>query len=295
VPQPQPQPEPAACPDLRIGISGSPESTPRSGSHHGVARCRALGIDALEMAWVQRVAMTAKGASKVREAAAEHDVRLSVHAPYFINLNSPDPDVVEASVGRIAAAGRAAGWTGARNVVLHLAFRHGDPPETVFDRVRDGLSEARSRLGADGSKVVLRPETMGRSSQFGDLEEVLALCREVPGTAPCIDIAHLHAREGRWNTRREFHALWDRVAAVLGAEALVDVHVHISGIAYGDRGERKHLPFAEADLDYVGFLSVARERGLRGTVIVESPAREDDVLVLRDAWGGLELGSGGAP
>lgn len=268
-----------------IGISGSPESTPRSGTVHAIARCRELGIDALEMAWVQKVTLTERGAGPIRDAAARHGVRLSVHASYYINLNSPEPDKRRASIERIVEAGRAAGWAGARDVVLHLAWNHGDPPEAVSRRVEAGLQEALAHLAEIGAPVVLRLETMGRPTQFGTLDEILSLCQRLPGCAPCIDIAHLHARTGAWNTPAEFHRLWDRVSEALGAQALSDVHIHISGIAYDARnGERKHLPFAEADLDYRGFLRVLAERGVRGLVIVESPAREDDVLLLAATW-----------
>lgn len=311
---------------LWLGISGSPESTPRQGSHHAVARCRELGIDALEMAWVHSVSMKQAGGERVRQAAADHDVRLSVHAPYYINLNSHDPQKLEASKDRIVAAGRAAAWSGARDVVLHLAYYHDDPPEQVRSLVAEGLLEARERLErmgvpgsdsdsgagsrpaadtrADGAPtkgavsgpedptrpgpgpadVILRPEVMGRRSQYGDLDEILTLCQQVPGASPCIDIAHLHARTGGYNTAREFDALWDAVGDALGAESLRDVHVHISGIEYGDLGEKRHLPFAEADLDYETFLEVMLDRGIQGLIIVESPAREDDVILLANVW-----------
>lgn len=281
----------AAEPGLRIGISGAPASTLRSGSHHAVARCRALGIDALEMAWVHSVTLTEAAGRRVRAAAAAHDVALSVHAPYYINLNSAEPDKRADSIARIVRAGQAAAWAGARNVVLHLAWYHADAPAEVLNRVADGLAEASARLASlgvvVGRDVVLRPEVMGRRSQFGDLDEVLALCRRVSGTAPCIDIAHLHARTGGWNAPAAFDALWDTVVGALGPAALDDVHVHISGIAYGPEGEKKHLPFGEADLDYRCFLASLHARGARGLVIVESPAREDDVLLLMDAWAGL--------
>jgi deoxyribonuclease-4 len=269
---------------VAIGISGTPESTTRSGSHFGIARCRELGIDALEMAWVHRVTLTERGAVKVRQAALEHQVRLSVHAPYYINLNSHELATRAAGIARIVAAGRAAGWAGAQDVVLHLAFYHDDRPQAVFERVADGLDEARATLDQESVSVTLRPEVMGRVSQFGDLEEILRLCQAVPGTAPCIDIAHLHARTGRFNTAAEFEDVWASVAQALGVDALSRVHAHISGIAYGGRGEIRHLPFAEADLDYRTFLAVMHSQGVQGSVIVESPAREDDVIRLQAVW-----------
>jgi len=240
------------------------------------------------------VTLSEAGGARVRRAAEAHGVRLSVHAPYYINLNSHDAAIRQAGIGRIVAAGRAAAWAGARNVVLHLAWNHDDPPAVVMDRVADGLVEAQARLadvGVGPDRVTLRPELMGRQSQFGDLDEVLRLCERVPGTAPCIDIAHLHARTGEWNTPREFGHLWTAVADALGPGALTDAHIHISGIAYGPLGEKKHLPFEEADLDYRGFLHVLHDRSIQGMMMVESPAREDDVLLLMRAWEG---GAGGA-
>lgn len=278
---------PAVVAGVRFGISGSPESSRKPGSAHAIERCRELGLDALEMAWVRSVAITQKGAAAVREAAERHDVRLTVHAPYFVNLNSPEREVVAASKERIAAAARGAAWCGARDVALHLAFHHDDPPETVFQRVAAGLAEVQAGLLAEGVDVTLRPETMGRASQFGDLDEILALCREVPGLAPCIDIAHLHARAGAWNTEGEFDQLWDRVEAALGPAALEDVHLHLSGIAYGEKGEKRHLALAESDLRYEGFLAVMARRGVRGVVVAESPAREADAVLLADAWRAL--------
>lgn len=278
---------PAVVGGVRFGISGSPESSRGPGSAHAIERCRELGLDALEMAWVRSVAITPKGAVAVREASERHDVRLTVHAPYFVNLNSPDAAVVAASKERIAAAARGAAWCGARDVALHLAFCHDDPPETVFERVAAALAEVQSGLRSEGVDATLRPETMGRASQFGDLDEILALCLAVPGLAPCIDIAHLHARTGGWNTRAEFGRLWDRVEAALGAPALGDVHLHLSGIAYGDKGEKRHLALQESDLAYETFLEVMAQRGVRGVVVAESPAREADAVLLAETWQAL--------
>jgi deoxyribonuclease IV len=275
---------------VTIAISGSPETTVGGGTHRGIARCRALGIDGLEIAWVHSVAITEAGAARVREASVAHGVRLSVHGPYYVNLNSADPSKVDASVGRIVAAGRAAAWCGARDVVFHLAFNHDDHPAVVLRRVADGLLRAAAGLDAAGvamgRDVVIRAETMGRASQFGDLDETLRLCQLVPGVAPCIDIAHLHARTGGVNTPGEFDGLWDACVDALGPSALATAHVHISGIAYGDKGEREHLALDASDLDYRAFLGVMRDRGVRGTVVVESPERERDVAVIQAAWRG---------
>ena len=150
---------------------------------------------------------------------------------------------------RALAAARAADWCGARDVVLHLGYSHGEEPAVVFDRMVEGLALVLREMEDEGIAVTLRPENMGRRAQFGDLSEILGLCRELPALAPCIDIAHLHARTGAWNSRPEFHALWDAVGDALGQEALARAHVHISGIEFASGGERRHRPLGESDLD----------------------------------------------
>ncbi len=269
---------------LAIGISGAPESTAGSGSVRAIARCRELGLEALEIAWVHRVSVTPAGAAAIRTAGEAHGIALSVHAPYAINLNSPDPAKVRASVERILASARGAQSAGATDVVLHLAYRHGTPAAVVGSQLADQLSAICHTLAEEGIAVTLRPETMGRQAEFGDLGEILWLCRQVPGLAPCIDIAHLHARSGDFRTAADFHRLWDEVAGTLSPAALARVHLHLSGIAYGPAGEVRHLALDEADLDYHTFLQVAAERGIRGRLLVESPARERDALLVQEAW-----------
>jgi deoxyribonuclease-4 len=267
-----------------VGLAGAPASARRVGSAFAVLRCAEMGLDALEMAWVHGVSMGQAGAARVRKAVERTGLRLSVHAPYTISLNSHDPAVVAASRDRLVRAARAGAWCGATDVVVHCGSYHGDPPVLVQVRVADQFRQALEVLEREDLRVTLRPEVMGRAGQFGDLDEVLELCHAVPGLMPCIDIAHLHARSGGCNTKPEFAAIWEQVAGALGPRALSDVHVHMSGIEFGPRGERRHLALQAADLDYRGFLEVMAERGVRGLVVVESPGREGDAVLVARTW-----------
>lgn len=272
---------------LAIGIAGAPESSPGGGSVRAIARCRELGLEALEIGWVHRVTITRTGAAAIRAAAEEHGILLSVHAPYYVNLNSPEPAKVASSVERIIASARGASWVGASDVVVHLGFLHGQPPAEVGARLAHSLSAILEQLRAEGITVTLRAEVMGQQAEFGSLEDILHLCRTIPGIAPCIDIAHLHARQGRYNTAAEFQELWDEVAAALGQAALTSAHLHLSGIAYGPTGETRHLALDDSDLDWRTFLAVTRARGVQGRLLVESPARERDALLVREAWAAI--------
>jgi len=95
------------------------------------------------------------------------------------------------------------------------------------------------------------PETMGKSAMLGSLEDTLAMSGDLPGVQPCLDFAHLHARpgDGSFNTYDEWWEYWRHIATRLGEAALGHLHVHMSGIEYGEKGEKNHLPLEEADLD----------------------------------------------
>ena len=125
---------------------------------------------------------------------------------------------------------------------------------------------------------------MGKRSQFGSLDEVLSLCREVDGLQPCLDFSHLHAREGKVNSYTEFERVLGKVARKLGPRALKNVHIHIAGIHYGDKGEIKHLNLEETDFRYDEWLQALRDLGVEGMVICESPNLEADAVMLKKLY-----------
>jgi deoxyribonuclease-4 len=129
---------------------------------------------------------------------------------------------------------------------------------------------------------------MGKATQFGTVEEVLALSREVDGVAPCIDFAHLHARTGACNSDEGFAAVFEQVRKALGRKSLAEMHIHVSGIDYGPKGERKHLNFKEADFRYRKFLRAAMDYNVKGFIICESPILEKDAVLLQKAYRALE-------
>lgn len=276
--------EEATTENLLFGTAGVPASSPKLDSLAGIARLRELGLDCMELAWVRRVSMGERTAAKVRQKAEECRVALSVHAPYYINLNSAEADKVAASRERILKAARAGWLCGARNIVFHAAFYHDDPPEVVYERVKGHLVELTQELRAEGNDTVLRPETTGKQSQFGTLEELLALSREVEGVAPCIDFAHLHARTGENNSYEEFAAILGKIEEALGRTGLEDMHIHLSGIEYSPRGEREHIMLAKADMHYMKVLQALMDFHVKGLLVCESPDQEVDALMLQEAY-----------
>ena len=159
------------------------------------------------------------------------------------------------------------------------------PPEEVYDTVKRHLTEIIEQLDKERKRVLIRPELMGKPSQFGTLNEILRLSAEVDGVAPCLDFAHLHARtNGAFNTEKEFRDVFENIEKSLGKSGLNNMHIHLSGIAYGEKGEKNHLILEESDMNYQDLLKVWKEYSIKGVAISESPNIEEDALLLRKIY-----------
>jgi deoxyribonuclease IV len=272
---------------LIISTPGAPQSTPGSGGTlAGLKRAHELGIRGMELEWVQSVPKNPEHMEAIRALATELGITLTVHAPYFVNLNSPEPEKLAASKKRVIDALAMAQLCGAVSVVVHAAFYLGKPPELAFDNVRRAVDDImkKKKLFPD---VNLALETMGKPTQFGTMDEVLRISEEF-GIYPCVDPAHLHARSnGAVNSAAEWHEMLDAYEGVLGKKSLKTMHLHFSGIAYGPKGEKHHLTFEECDAPWRDFVRVLHERGVGGQMVCESPAMEWDTIKLRDAYEAL--------
>lgn len=277
--------------ELLFGTAGTPRSSATPTTIDGIKRIAELGLGGMELEFVRGVRMGEAGARLIAETAAQGNVRLSAHASYFINLNSHEPEKIKASQARLLQAARIAWLCGAQSVVVHTAFYLGDPPEATYVMVKRSLEAVLHQLERENNRVWIRPEVMGKSSQFGTIEEILNLCRELGRVAPCIDFAHWHARTNAFNSYPEFASILRQIEEQLGRTALDDMHIHLSGIAYGEKGERNHLNLKESDLQYVELLKALRDHNVRGMVICESPNLEGDALLLKETYDSLSPAS----
>jgi deoxyribonuclease-4 len=258
-------------PLIRFGTVGSPQTTPQSGTLYAIEQIRRLGLDHLEIAWVRSVRVSDETCAEIKTTADDYNVSLSIHAPYFINLNSQTAELMEKSDERLLTAARKGHLAGARDIVFHPGSYHAQSPDHVYERVKEKLLEIRGVLDEEGVDVILRPETMGKKAMFGTLDELVQLSRDIPGVLPCIDFAHLHARTGALNTYDEFAGIFRTVEKGLGRAGLESLHAHMSGIDYGPRGEKNHLPLNEADFRYQELIQAMVDFDVRGSVAVEAP------------------------
>ncbi len=271
-----------------FAVAGVPRATPgKAGTMEGIRYAHALGITAMEMEWVQSVPKNPEHMEEIRSISEELGTYLTVHAPYYINLNARDPEKLEASKFRILRAMEMGQLAGAKSVCVHPAFYLGMNPEDVLENVRRATEDILTKASQRKLTINLAFETMGKIAQFGTLEEVLKISKEF-GIYPCIDPAHMHARSnGLWNSTKEWNAMFDLYDEYLGSKSLKSVHMHFSGIEYTAKGERRHLPLRASDARWEDFLSVLKAREIEGVLVCESPLLEEDTLLLQNSYNKL--------
>lgn len=273
---------------LFFGTAGIPLSTPRKTSLDGVRRVKELGLDAMELEFVRGVRMSVSSALEIRSVASELGVVLTVHAPYYINLNSQDQAKVRASIERILESARVGSKAGAFSVVFHPAYYGNSTPQETYRRVRDALKHVVKTLADEGIEIWIRPETMGGLAEFGDLDEVISLSEEIEMVLPAIDFAHLYARSlGGYNSYEEIKGVLEKLETRLGRRALDSMHIHMSGIEYGRKGEVRHLNLSESGLNYREILRALKEFKVKGVVISESPNIEEDAILMKNTYESL--------
>lgn len=276
----------SSSPDkLLFGTAGTPKSSTKRSSIAGIERVKELDLDCMELEFVRGVKMGEATARDVLTKSKDENISLSVHAPYYINLNSLEPEKIDASIERIYKAAKIGNLCGARNIVFHPAYYHKDSSDTVFTKVSALLEQLSARLEEEDINVVLRPETTGKPSQFGNLEETIKLASEIENLLPCIDFSHLYARScGEHNCYDDFASVLGKIEEELGKNALEDMHMHISGIEYGPKGEKNHLNLENSDMDYKSILQALKDFKVKGTAICESPDNEGDALLLKETF-----------
>lgn len=216
------------------------------------------GLNFCEVTFTYRVYMDNEEAREFGELAKSLGIGLSCHAEYWINLVSKEKKKIEQSKRRILNACEKAHYMRAECVVFHVGFYQG---RDVFDLVKDGILDLQRRIKGNNWKVKLAPETTGKISQFGTLEELIKLVKETR-CGLCIDPAHLYARSlGKINYKEMFDKL--------DVLKFKKYHFHFSGIEFTKRGEKRHLNMGKPDFNE--FAKEILKRKISVNIVSESP------------------------
>ncbi|MEM4703228.1 MAG: TIM barrel protein [Candidatus Pacearchaeota archaeon] len=240
-------------------------------------RYNKVGIKCAEIPFTYKVWLDNSQAKKIGEIAKKFQVELTIHAPYYINLNSRDFKKVQASMQRILDCCERAHYLQAKYVVFHAAYYEDINPEKVFQIVKKRILEMERIIKKNEWHVVLAPETTGKASQFGSLEELLQLVKETKCFF-CVDFAHMLARKQKIN----YNEIFEKIK-----KANIDnLHCHFSGIEFTNKGEKRHVTTSEKA--WRDLLSAFKKNKISANIINESPTPVEDSLLGLKIWNSLK-------
>lgn len=273
--------------ELKFLTAGMPLRTDKKrGYENALEILDEMNLDGIEVEFVQGVRMSEKSRQVVKDASKKYV--FTAHGPFFINLNAREQEKIDASITRIIDTATVANEFGGYSITYHAAFYLGNDKDVVFKRVADRTAQIIEILEKDNNKIWIRPETTGKATQWGDIDEIIKLSKEFKQVLPCVDFSHIHARSGgAFNTYDEFCEILDKIATNLGDEAINNFHAHLAGIAYTAKGEKNHLPLEESDMNYKDLLKVMKKFNVKGVVVCESPNIEDDCKLISDYYKSL--------
>ena len=270
---------------LHFLTAGLPLASENKGYKKGLNIISEMGLDGLEVEFVHGVRMNETNQTLVKSFSQEEGKMVTCHGPYYINLNSEEEEKIEASVNRIIETARMGQTIGAYSITFHAAFYMKKSPEDVYNTVYKSMERICSTLDSENNPIWIRPETTGKGTQWGTLEEIVELSKNFKQVLPCIDFAHIHARNnGVYNTYDEFSKMLEFVGNELGNETLHNMHMHLAGIEYSVKGEKNHLILEESDMNYKDFLKALKAFDVKGVLVCESPNIEGDTKLLKDYY-----------
>ncbi|HIV64057.1 MAG TPA: TIM barrel protein [Firmicutes bacterium] len=273
---------------IRIGPSGNSLSFYAEGHTRTVEAAEwvaARGLNAFEYSFGRGVGIKEESAREIGAKFAECGVEISSHAPYYTNFANPDPEMIAKSVEYIRRTLMAEHWFGGMRTVFHPASCGKAARADAVAAAGRNIAAMMERLDDIGFDFILCPETMGKLNQIGTVEEIVGFCKLDPRLYPCFDFGHINSyTRGGIAGYDDYKRIIDYTADNLGDEKTKNMHVHFSKIMYGEKGELKHLTFADDKYgpEFEGLAKVISEYGLTPFIVCESDGTQaEDAAAMR--------------
>lgn len=277
--------------EIKFGPAGNAQSFAEAGFKATVDAPRWLhemGLNAYEYQCGRGVNIGEETARKIAAQAALHDIAMSLHAPYYINLSNRDEERVQKNIGYVLASCQAATWLGADRIVVHTGGVGKQSRTKAFENTKENVRDILNAVEQAGYTTTICLETMGKQSVIGSAEEIFELVALDDRLLPCIDFGHLNARTcGKCSTEEEFTQVLDLMENTIGTERARVFHSHFSHIEYGPKGEVRHLTFADEQYgpDFAPLAKLIAQRGWTPRFICESAGTQaEDAKQMMDMY-----------
>lgn len=277
---------------IKFGVAGGPEAfyIENKYSYQMPSYLAKNGIDAYEYQCSRGVKVSDELAVKLKEESKNHNILLSVHAPYYISLSTQDEENKKKTIKYITDTMKVAKKMGADRIVVHagalLGLEREYAVESACKLLKRALDEADSMGLGD---IVICPETMGKINQLGDSKEIIQMCKVDERLIPTIDFGHLYSRSvGKLNT---YEAWMDELSMYineLGYDRMKNFHAHFSHMIYTENGgEKCHVKFEDEGYgpDFNNVCKALIDLNLEPRIICESAGTQDvDAKIMKNIY-----------
>lgn len=247
------------------------------------------GLNAYEYSFGRGINIGEEKARVMRAESEKYGVKISVHAPYYINFSNQSDDMIEKSVSYVLNSAVKVRQLGGDRIVFHPASVGKMTRERAFELCKKNFDKLLTAVyAANMQDLRFCPETMGKINQIGDEREIATLCAMDDCLIPTVDFGHLNARTlGGLKTSDDFRRVVDNMMAICGEDKVRKMHVHFSKIEYSAGGEVRHLTFDDVLFgpDFVPLARVIKEYDLSPVVICESDGTQaEDALKMKNIF-----------
>lgn len=270
--------------EIRFGPAGRPIGY-KGKTDKVCSYIKEIGLDAYEYQATYGVKISKQSALKIKEDAGKNDILVSMHGPYYINLCSQKDETITKSIERLVQCAKAADWLNAYRIVFHTGFYTKYSPEEAMEKTKKAISELLEKCeSAEIKNYTFAPETTGKKSQLGSLDELIDICQSFDNFAPTVDFAHMHARAGgSIKSKDDYAKIFDKLESELELKTL---HSHFTKIEYTDAGERKHHILDDENYGppLTPLLELISENDYNVTIICETPLLDIDSIKMKNEF-----------
>ncbi len=280
---------------IKFGPAGHSESFINSGKKHTYQMpewLKNFGLDVFEYSFGRGVNIKRDSALKIGEEAKKYGIEMTVHAPYYINFATHEPQKAENNIRYVMQSLEALSYFGGKRLVIHTACQGKDDRKTALLTASRALESLAEKVYSEGyGDYMLCLETMGKRSQIGTVDEIVDFCKIAPIFRPTLDFGHINACfQGILKTKDDYRKEIDKVFASLDEERAKGIHIHFSKIQYSGAGEVRHLTFADQIYgpDFEPLAEILHEYGMNPCIICESAGTQaEDALEMKTMYANL--------
>ncbi|MCQ2084851.1 MAG: TIM barrel protein [archaeon] len=223
------------------------------------------------------------------QMAKRHDVKLSLHTPYYMDLgsdmfseNEEEANLANQYFETVRQAGVILDALDGDIVVTNVGLYDDKKRsrEQTEENIYNNLGNIMDWWTSVGLKPRLGIEVTGQQDVFGSTEQIFQLCDDIEGLTPVLNFPHYQARtKGSLNTSSDFVDLISEFASFCGDKG---VYASFSNVEFDPEGNEKWLtPLKKGEIRFERLAEALADLKPEITLISSSPLLEHDAVYMR--------------